>query len=269
MVIWISLKNTLRLSDTAKHRNYMNYVQKILFFTFLFFFPQQQIKPIHFLGYDLSEEKNSDMIDIIRSAAYIPSIVTSTSAKPRVIILGSLLAATATGFKMVQELVKKPNTPIWQQLFCNLPLIGLCAGNVLFDVSRINCSKRVAQKNQTKPRNDFKINQGFCLGIELFLRWGALCSKNVADGKSENKKLSSALSFMASMVEQWRLNSRWFNAHSGLPRIDYSGVFSINNNDSNAVKLTKSVINDKEKNDELWLLEEVSQPLPLLKNTSN
>ncbi len=200
----------------------MQNIKHIVLITILVFASAHNVAAITCMGYDLSSEDNKEIIDIIRSAAYIPAILTADSPNSGAIFMGSLVAASATGWRLTQELLCKPQTALWRQLSVNLPLVLLCVGNIVFDVARMAKASSIAEKNKQLPKNDFKLHQGFCLVVEFFLRGTAWTAKNPE--KNQNKQLLSRLTLAADIVEQLRLNSRWFRLNSALSRCDLNKV---------------------------------------------
>ena len=200
----------------------MQNIKHIVLITILVFASAHNVAAITCMGYDLSSEDNKEIIDIIRSAAYIPAILTADSSNSGAIFMGSLVVASATGWRLTQELFCKPQTALWRQLSVNLPLVLLCVGNIVFDVARMAKASSIAEKNKQLPKNDFKLHQGFCLVVEFFLRGTAWTAKNPE--KNQNKQLLSRLTLAADIVEQLRLNSRWFRLNSALSRCDLNKV---------------------------------------------
>lgn len=173
-----------------------------------------QLSAVSCFGYDFSNHKNKQLMEMVRTIPYIPGILSGNSTQTRRIVLTSLLNIAANSTKLIQELLHRPQTAVWYQLVANFPIIVASCVNLTFDVSRLMQASLIAEKNKLLLQKDFVVHQGFCLIMELFLR-GCAWSAELSD-KGPDKAVAERLALAANIVEQWRLNTRWFRLQSGI-----------------------------------------------------
>lgn len=214
-----------------------------------------------FLGCNFEDEAvRGEVTHMACSLACLPQIMTSDSKNAKIVMATSLLAASSTGFLLVNELMRSESreTPVWKTLCYSLPMVGFYVSSLVYDISRVSKAHTVVSRNKDLTPSDVKLNQGFCLGIELFLRGCSLCSRNY---KSLN--LSSTITTVANIIEHYRLTSRWFKMPSGLPIVEYNGVLVVKQDEEDdvAVKAFGNVQDIPvtfEENSNIWRLKEVS-----------
>lgn len=181
-----------------------------------------------YLGAGLFDYDQHDIITMTCSAAHLPAIIFSDSTNENRIFVTSLIAAGATGIKLVQELFYKPQATVGQVLLSNIPTVFLCISNIALDAARALNASKVAAKNELLPPSGYvKFNQLCFFTVEMLLRLCLWSSKDPT--KQDNKKLLALLGVGANFIEQLRLNARWMNQHTGLPHINVDFIDASDN----------------------------------------